>query len=421
MASPRLLAILGSGETAPPLVKAHRSIFERVGAAPAVILDTPYGFQENADDISARAVEYFANSVGRAVEVAEFRAADADAVTREAALTKVAGAGWVFAGPGSPTYALRQWAGSEMPALLGDKLVHGGAIVFASAAALTLGRYSVPVYEIYKSGEDPQWAEGLDLLGALGPDLAVIPHYDNAEGGGHDTRYCYLGERRLRLLESQLPPTGWVLGVDEHTAAVIDLDAGVVEVVGVGGVTIRRQGRSVVWPAGTSLPLDALADPGLGKGPGASHALESVFPPAVAAGDTPADATVLHGAIRLGEATFDAAMSGAEIESAVRAALDLDQTLADWAGDTTESDAADRGRAALRRMIVRLGSLAEVGGRDPRLAVAPYVDALIAERSAARADRRFSDADRIRDRLTAAGVEVRDTASGTAWELRPLG
>ena len=60
-----LLVIMGSGETTPSMIKPHRSIFERVGDRPAVLLDTPYGFQSNADDISARAVGYFAASIGR--------------------------------------------------------------------------------------------------------------------------------------------------------------------------------------------------------------------------------------------------------------------------------------------------------------------------------------------------------------------
>jgi GntR family transcriptional regulator/MocR family aminotransferase len=42
---------MGSGETSPTMVKAHRSLM----AQPAVLLDTPFGFQENADDIVARA------------------------------------------------------------------------------------------------------------------------------------------------------------------------------------------------------------------------------------------------------------------------------------------------------------------------------------------------------------------------------
>jgi cyanophycinase-like exopeptidase len=262
---PRLLVLMGSGETAPTMMKPHRALFERLGPdpVPAVIVDTPYGFQENADDISARAVEYFDKSVGRAVAVASLRLRDdPDAAGRERALAQVAAARWVFAGPGSPTYSLRQWRGTEMPELLADKLHHGGCVVFASAAALTLGRYSVPVYEVYKSGDDPVWAEGLDLTAdILDSDVAVIPHYDNAEGGNHDTRFCYLGERRLRMLETQLPEEGWVLGVDEHTGLVLDLDAGTGTVIGNGTVTVRRRGQSTVLKTAPTLPTDRRRHP----------------------------------------------------------------------------------------------------------------------------------------------------------------
>ena len=78
------LAIMGSGETSPTMVKTHRALFEgRDG--PAVLLDTPFGFQENADDIAAKATAYFAESVGRTVGIASFRSADIDALARESA------------------------------------------------------------------------------------------------------------------------------------------------------------------------------------------------------------------------------------------------------------------------------------------------------------------------------------------------
>ena len=101
----------------------------------------------------------------------------------------------------------------------------GGCVVFASAAALTLGVATVPVYEIYKCGEDPHWLEGLDIASAAGIRAAIIPHYDNSEGGTHDTRFCYLGERRLSVMERELPDGAFVLGVDEHTACIFDIDA----------------------------------------------------------------------------------------------------------------------------------------------------------------------------------------------------
>jgi cysteinyl-tRNA synthetase len=46
---------------------------------------------------------------------------------------------------------------------------------------------------------------------------------------------------------------------------------------------------------------------------------------------------------------------------------------------------------------------------------APVIDALVAERTLARKERRFADADRIRDELAAEGVLLEDGPSGTTW------
>ncbi len=47
-----------------------------------------------------------------------------------------------------------------------------------------------------------------------------------------------------------------------------------------------------------------------------------------------------------------------------------------------------------------------------------YIDAKLAERTTARANRDFAASDAIRDELTALGVELIDTADGTKWKLR---
>jgi len=415
----RLLTIMGSGETAPTMVKVHRRLMEAVeadGPGDAVLLDTPYGFQENADDISARAVEYFRTSVGRPIAVASWRRDDDGAVVRERALAAIADARYVFAGPGSPTYALGRWEGTPLPGLLRQKLQRGGAVTFASAAALTLGAATVPVYEIYKVGADPVWVPGLDLLAELGLRVAVVPHYDNAEGGGHDTRFCYLGERRLSALEPDLPDGGWVLGVDEHTALVLDLDAGTAAVEGNGGVTVRRDGRSERFDAGATVSLDDLR-PGSGRAsaPGAAPPRPEVE--GGDAGTAPTGAVgLLADAERL-RADFDAAVGRRDPDAAVAAVLDLEQAIVDWSADTLQSDERDRARAELRRMVVRLGEVAAVGARDPRDVVAPYVEAVLAGRVAAREAKQYELADRLRDALVEAGVEVRDAPGGTEWLL----
>ncbi len=276
----RILAIIGSGETSPTMVTVHKELVSRLGlnSPKAIVLATPYAFQENADDVSARAQRYFADSVGLRVRIEAGTSPDADPQMappligeeegREAAITA---ADWVFAGPGSPSYALAHWRAGPVAAALRDRVLAGhGLTVLASAAAATAGRFTVPVYEIYKAGGALRWLPGLDLLGPLGLTVAVIPHYDNAEGGRYDTRHCYLGEQRLAVMERELPADAAVLGVDEHTAVLIDLRTVGNEVRGRGGVTIRRAGDSVVLPSGTRLAVAELRD--LVRSPGNSRA-----------------------------------------------------------------------------------------------------------------------------------------------------
>ncbi|MFZ0159464.1 MAG: hypothetical protein WAL50_10590, partial [Kineosporiaceae bacterium] len=257
-----LLVVMGSGETAPTMVKEHRAVLARSGvpdAGPAVMLDTTFGFQMNADDLVVKTQQYFAESVGTPVAVVGWRRRDIPSVEQEKALALLARSRWAFAGPGSPTYALRQWRDTPIPGALLDIAARGGTLVFGSAAACTVGSHSVPVYEIYKVGEEPHWETGLDLLGSLtGIHAVVVPHFDNAEGGQHDTRFCYLGEQRLTMLEAQLPEEIGVLGVDEHTALTIDLAAGTATASGNGVVTLRRRGAVRLLRSGDSMDLATL-------------------------------------------------------------------------------------------------------------------------------------------------------------------
>ncbi len=427
---PRLLVIMGSGETAPTMKSVHRAVFDRVAAVTggridAVLIDTPFGFQENAPTLATKTVEYFMDIANRHVEVAGLGRTDTDdVVVIETALARIRAADWIFAGPGSPTFALEQWRGTVLPDILADKLRPGGpggAVVFSSAAALTLGRATVPVYEIYKAGQDPFWTDGLDLLTPLGLPVAVIPHYDNSDGGNHDTSKCFLGERRLRAMERDLDDDVFVLGIDEHTGVIIDLDAETAEVMGRGGVTLRRDGASVRIEAGTTVALEVLRSgggehaavtPAAATGAaGAGDGLEDV--PRGAGGDTSSLRAVTE---RL-EAAFDAALGGRDAEAAVAAVLTLESSIVEWSRDTLQGDDIDRARGALRSMIVRLGAAATDGVRDIRDVLGPVVEAALAARVSARAMKAFEVSDAIRDGLIAAGIEVRDTSEGVEWSV----
>ena len=414
MTTPRLLTIMASGETAPTMMKPHRDLIARLGGdARAVVLDTPYGFQENAPELASRAVEYFRKSVGHAIEVAGLtRVHDEDPVVVEQAMSRLRRADYLFAGPGSPTYALTQWAGSAVPDVVRSKMRDGGAVTFASAAALTLGRFTVPVYEIYKVGMEPHWLEGLDVLGEIGLNVAVIPHYDNAEGGHHDTRFCYLGERRLALLEELLPDDAHVIGVDEHTGVILDLDADTATVIGNSTITVRVRGESTVYRTGEVLPIDALRNPGR-----TSSTVVAVAPTETTGLDEGPAPTSLGARSSAIEAEFDSAIARGDAAGAVRCVLELESEISAWSADTLQSNEMDLARAALRAMIARLGEVAVGGLADPRAVVGPYMDVILEVRRAVRADKRYDLSDLIRDHLAAIGVEVRDTPSGAEWHL----
>lgn len=413
MSAPRILTIMGSGETAPTMVPTHRMLTARIGSSvKATLLDTPYGFQENAPELAAKAVEYFKTSVNVTLDVAGLtQVVEGDALAVERGLNKVKDADYVFAGPGSPTYALRQWAGTSLPELLVSKLRHGGVVTFASAAALTLGRRTLPIYEIYKAGESPRWLDGLDILSSIGIDAAVIPHYNNAEGGHHDTRFCYMGERRLSMLERELDDSTYVLGIDEHTGIVIDIDADSASVVGKGVVTLRLRDGSTEISSGETFPLDRLRNP---KSTATTSRPAATPTPVV---EQVADSNLRQATERLA-ADFDAALADGNADAAARAVLELEDAITSWSADTLQGTDGEFARATLRSMITRLAGAASSGLTDPREVVGPYMDVLLSLRAQVRADKRFDLSDVIRDRLSAIGVEVRDTPNGVEWVLR---
>ena len=419
-----LIVVMGSGETAPSMVTVHQQALARVPAeAPAVLLDTPYGFQGNADDLTARTLGHFRDRVGRELGVATFRSAAAvGALGYEKALALLREAGWAYAGPGSPSYTLRTWGGTPVPDLLARVVERGGVLTFSSAAALTLGVATVPVYEIYKVGEEPRWLEGLDLLGRLaGLRAALVPHWDNAEGGTHDTRFCYLGEARLHRLEAELPDGACVVGVDEHTALLLDLAAGAASVTGRGAVVVRVGGVEVLsLPAGASVPLDELREAAEGRGVVAGAAAGGTRRADDGAAAAPAVAeevgrSSLSEDATVAEAAFEAALAARDADRALAAVLALEGALDAWAADPTQSDERPRARATLRGMITRLAQLAAEGMVDRRDIVAPFVGALLDLRLAARSEKRWADADAIRDILVGASIEIRDRPGATDW------
>ena len=68
------IAILGSGETSPNLVSVHRRLINTLGEkVNAYMIDTPFGFQENADELVNKLKEFYEKSFNIEIDLASFR------------------------------------------------------------------------------------------------------------------------------------------------------------------------------------------------------------------------------------------------------------------------------------------------------------------------------------------------------------
>jgi hypothetical protein len=441
-----MLVIIGSGETSPTMVTVHKDVLARLGVRRprALLLATPYAFQENAASVSARAQRYFAGSVGLDVRVAAGTSDNADPAMAPPLLGErrqgseaadLRSADWVFAGPGSPSYALAHWQAGPVADALRERILAGhGLTVLASAAAAAAGRFALPVYEIYKAGGAPRWLAGLDLTGALGLKAAVIPHYDNAEGGHYDTRYCYLGERRLAAMERELEAGTAILGVDEHTAVLIDLKTSDVEIRGRGGLTVRRAGHSVIVPSGARLTVAELRGlvHGVPRAPGDGARGDGMRGDGMrgdggcgdggcgdgrgADGASARQPLPLPEVMTNAEREFSAAAGGRDAAAMVRAILGLETAIKLWEADTDEDQGTEQARALLCSLIGLLGQAAQSGLADPRDRLRPAVEPLVALRNTLRDEGNFAAADTIRQALSAAALDLSDTPDGTRWQ-----
>lgn len=404
------LVLMGSGETAPSLVPVHRQLLQGLSQPKACWIETPYGFQENADILSAKTCEFFQQAFAVRLQVAGYRHQDQPEVERQLAYGVARQCNYLFTGPGSPSYALRHWSHSEFPSLFEETLSQQQSVcVFASAAACAVGALCLPVYEIYKVGQEPHWLPGLDLLSRLGFSAVVLPHYNNTVGGNHDTRFCYLGERRLAGLEEQMEENLWIWGVDEHTAVILDLQQDTFEVLGKGQFTLRYRGQSLVYESGQRGSLQQLRQPGRSPATPPLAPLER-------ASEVTTQGLILDQFGPLVQ-RFQSSLERADGLGAAQSLLDMEQLLQDWSGDT-DVHHWNQARAQLRSLIARLGQEAQRGLQDPNERVGPFVQSLLDLREQARSERQFQRADAIRQQLLQAGVEVQDTPQGTRWSLR---
>ncbi len=267
------IAFLGSGETSLAGGRVFEHLVRQINEPLRIaLLETPAGFELNSPQVVGRVADFLKTRLKNfnpQIDVVPARkkggAFSPDDPKICAPLLR---ANLIFMGPGSPTYAIRQLSGSLAWDIIRARQRLGAALVFASAATIAVGGYAIPVYEIFKVGQDVHTVPGLDFFADFATPLSFVPHWNNTDGGGDvDTSRCFLGMERFAQWCDLLPEGHTTVGLDEHTGIVLDFEKAEAQVVGVSSVTLLRACDPKIYPSGTTFPLSELGPLSLADGP----------------------------------------------------------------------------------------------------------------------------------------------------------
>jgi hypothetical protein len=258
------IAFLGSGETS----LAGGRIFEslaRLVTDPLriAVMETTAGFELNSPQVAGRVADFLQNRLQNYKPVIDLvparKLGTKFSPDNPEILKPLLTANIIFMGPGSPSYAARQLTGTLAWDIIRARHRLGATLVFASAATISVGTWALPVYEIYKVGEDVHTKRGLDLFADYGMNLSFVPHWNNADGGiDLDTSRCFVGIERFDQWRSLLPVEHIVVGLDEHSGVILDFEAAYCEVSGVSSVSVLKHDEMQIHPAGAKFPLSEL-------------------------------------------------------------------------------------------------------------------------------------------------------------------
>ncbi len=258
------IAFLGSGETSLAGGRIFEALARRLPPSPRIaLLETPAGFELNSDLVVGRVGDFMQTRLQNykpTVEVVRARKkGGAFSPDDPEILQPLLHADLIFMGPGSPTYAVKHLQGTLAWDIVRARHRMGAALAIASAATISVGAHVLPVYEIYKVGQDVHVVDGLDLFQDFGLHISFIPHWNNTDGGTDlDTSRCFVGMERFAEWCKLVPEDNTTLGLDEHTGLIVDFEDGACEVSGVSSVSLVRECDPEIYPAGAKFNLKEL-------------------------------------------------------------------------------------------------------------------------------------------------------------------
>jgi len=260
------IAFLGSGETSLAGGRIFESLAHHIEDPLRIaLMETPAGFELNSAQVVGRVGDFMKTRLQNyrpVVDVIPARKKNSAFSPDDPEIVKpLLYANMIFMGPGSPTYGIRNLKDTLTWDVIRARHRLGATLVFASAATISIGAHALPVYEIYKVGQDVHMVDGLNLFSDFGLHVSFIPHWNNAEGGVDlDTSRCFIGMDRFKEWCDLLPSDNETIGLDEHTGLIIDFETGLCEVNGVSSVSLVRECDPEMYPSGSKFPLSELGE-----------------------------------------------------------------------------------------------------------------------------------------------------------------
>ena len=258
------IAFLGSGETSLAGGRIFETLARRIsGPLRISVMETTAGFELNSPVVAGRVADFLKTRLQNykpIIDIIPARKKNTQfSPDNLEILTPLLSANLIFMGPGSPSYAVRQLKDSLAWEIIRARHRLGATLVFASAATISVSAWALPVYEIFKVGEDVHTKIGLNLFADFGLDISFVPHWNNAEGGiDLDTSRCFIGIERFDQWRKLLPAENVLVGLDEHTGIIMDSENKTCEVSGVSSVTAIKRDGMEIYPAGSSFSLSEL-------------------------------------------------------------------------------------------------------------------------------------------------------------------
>ncbi len=260
------IAFLGSGETSLAGGRIFERLVKNLSHPPQIaILETTAGFELNSDIVAQKVGDYLQTRLQNynpQIHIVPARKRGTEfSPDNPDILAPLRTADLIFMGPGSPTYAVRQLQGSLVWNIIRARHRQGATLVFASAATIAVGAHALPVYEIFKVGDDIHVKPGLDLFSDYNLPVSFIPHWNNAEGGADlDTSRCFVGRDRFDIWRAMLPAGQIIVGLDEHTGIIVDFESQKCHISGVSSITICNGVETKIYPAGKECGLNELGE-----------------------------------------------------------------------------------------------------------------------------------------------------------------